>query len=151
MSALMLRCDPTGLPLLPSRIRIQPQISASWIRATWNSLRRFCTAAISSIAAGGRIGYVIGAYDQRYVGLGQVRIDLVQVLQLVVRNIGFREQHVHVSWHASRDGMDAELHVNAALGEGIVELANFVLCLRHSHAIARNNDNFVCGGEDSRG
>src|SRR5215472_12641174 len=39
--------------------------------------------------------------------------------------------------------MDAEFHVDAALGEVVEEFADFVLRLRDSHAIARDNDNFV--------
>src|SRR4029077_132713 len=48
-------------------------------------------------------------------------------------------------------GMDTEFDVDAALGEGVVEFAHFMLRLRYSHSVARNDDNLVRGGEDSSG
>ena len=47
-------------------------------------------------------------------------------------------------------GMNAELHVNAAFGQGVVEFADFVLRLRHGHAIAGNDDNFARDGKNRR-
>src|SRR5690242_21319223 len=46
--------------------------------------------------------------------------------------------------------MNAEFYVNAALGESIEELADFMLRLRYRHAIARNNHDLVRGSENCR-
>ena len=42
--------------------------------------------------------------------------------------------------HAAGDRMDRELHVDAALGELVVELADPVLRLRDRHAVAGDDD-----------
>ena len=88
---------------------------------------------------------------ERDVGLRQIAVDVVHFDQLVVGNVGFGEQHVHVAGHASGDGMDAEVDVDAALGEGVVEFADFVLRLRDGHAVAGNDDHFAGGGENAGG
>src|SRR5258707_11823852 len=46
--------------------------------------------------------------------------------------------------------MDAEGYVDAALGERVVKLANFVLGLRYGHAVAGNDDD-AAGGAETRG
>ena len=51
--------------------------------------------------------------------------------------------------HAARDRVDAEFHVDAAFGERVVELADFVLRLRNRHAVAGNDDHFVGGSENA--
>src|ERR1700732_1604073 len=47
--------------------------------------------------------------------------------------------------------MDAEGDVDAALGERVVQFADFVLGLRDGHAVAGNDDDFVGGGENAGG
>ncbi len=101
------------------------------------------------IGARGGIGHVVGADDQRHVGLRQIGVHVVHFDQPVVGNVGFGEQHVHVSGHAPGHGMNAEAHVDAALGERVVEFAHFVLRLRHGHAVARNNRDLAGGSENS--
>ena len=82
---------------------------------------------------------------------GEVAVDLVHVEELVVGDVGFGEEHVHVAGHSSGDGMDAEVDVDAALGERIVEFADFVLRLRDGHAVAGDDDDFAGGAEDAGG
>src|SRR6266403_3766337 len=96
-----------------------------------------------SIGAGGRVGDVVGANHQSDVGLGEVTIDLIHLNQAVVGNIGFGEQHIHVARHASGNGVNGEAHVHTALAQSIVEFADFVLSLSHSHAVSRNHDDAV--------
>src|SRR5208283_4133237 len=80
----------------------------------------------AGVAASRRIGDVVGANHQRHVGLRHVGIHVVHVQQFVVGNVRLGEQDVHVSGHAAGNGMDAELHVHAALGQPIIEFAHFV-------------------------
>ena len=53
--------------------------------------------------------------------------------------------------HAAGDRMDAELHVDAALGERVVEFADLVLRLRDGHAVAGDDDDLAGGGENAGG
>ena len=63
---------------------------------------------LPGIGARGGIGHVVGADDQRHVGLRKVAVDLVHFDQRVVRDVGFGQQHVHVAGHAAGDGMDGK-------------------------------------------
>jgi len=103
------------------------------------------------VGAGRRIGDVISANDQGNIRLRKITIDLVHVEQLVVRDVGFREENVHVAGHAAGNRMDAELDVHAAFGERIVKLADFVLRLGDGHAVAGDHDHAVCVRELDRG
>src|SRR5713101_1891514 len=103
------------------------------------------------IGARGGIGDIVGADDQRDVGLRHVTVDGVHVQQLVVRDVGFGEQHVHVPGHASGNGVNAEGDIHAALGKRVEQLAHFVLRLRHGHAVAGHDDHFVGGGKNRGG
>ena len=57
----------------------------------------------------GRIDDVVGADDERDVGLRQLGIDVVHLDERVVGNLGLGEQHVHVAGHAAGDRMNREL------------------------------------------
>src|SRR6266478_6779112 len=81
------------------------------------------------VGARGGIGDIVRADHQRDIGLRHVAVDRVHVQQLVVGDVGFGEQHVHVAGHASGDGVNAEADVDAALGERVEKLADFVLRL----------------------
>ena len=103
-----------------------------------------------SDACGG-IGNVVGADDQRDVGLREVAVDLVHLLQAVVGDVGFGEEDVHVARHASGDGMNTELNVDAFFREDVVEFADLVLGLRDGHSISRNNHHRIGGCKNPRG
>ena len=49
--------------------------------------------------------------------------------------------------HAACDGMDREPHIHSALAESVIEFPHFVLGLRDGHAISRNDDNLIRGGQ----
>ena len=95
-----------------------------------------------------RIGDVIGADHQRDISLREFAIDVIHLDQPVVGNVGFGQQHIHVSWHAARDGMDGKSHIHTSLAECVIEFTYLVLSLRDRHAITRNNDDLVGGGQD---
>src|SRR5260370_725664 len=97
----------------------------------------------AGIGARGGIGDVVGADDQRDVGLRHVAVDGVHVQQLVVGDVGFGEQHVHVPGHATGDGVNAEGDVHAALGERVEQLAHFVLPFPPAHAVAGTHHPFL--------
>ena len=54
-------------------------------------------------------------------------VDLVQVEELGVGHVGFREQHVHVPGHAPRHRMNGEFHADAAFLKQVRKLADVVL------------------------
>ncbi len=62
------------------------------------------------IFLGGGVGHVIGADDEGDVGLGEFGIDVLEFEHLVVRHVGFRQQHVHVAGHAARHRMNGVFH-----------------------------------------
>ena len=75
----------------------------------------------------------------------------IHIQQLVIGNIGFRQQNVHMPWHSSGNRVDPELDVDAALRQGIVKLADLVLCLRHGHSVPGHNDHLVSRTENGGG
>ena len=69
-----------------------------------------------------------------------VRVHVVHLDDVVVRNLGFRQQHVHVARHPSGDRVDDELHRRAACRELVVQFRDAVLRVRDRHAVARHDD-----------
>jgi len=68
--------------------------------------------------------------------VSRTRGDLVHLEHDVVRAPWPPQEHVHVSRHAARDRMDAEAHVDAALGGSAFVISYTCLRLRHRHAVA---------------
>ena len=67
-------------------------------------------------------------------------VDLFKIEEVVVRNIRFREEHIHMSRHATSDGVNGESYAPAALLNQFGELAYRMLRLRHRHAVSRDDD-----------
>jgi hypothetical protein len=88
--------------------------------------------------------------DQRDVGAGEVGVDVLEVVELVVRHVGFGEQHVHVPWHAAGHRVDRVAHVDVAVLEQIGELARHVLRLCDRESVARHDDHPLGEGERDR-
>src|SRR5216683_1886522 len=105
----------------------------------------------TGIGARGGIGDIVCTDHQGHIGLRKIAVDFVHVQQLVVGNVGFREQDIHVSGHATGDRMDSKLYVHAALGEGVVQLAHLMLRLGYGHSIAWNYNHFASCGENRGG
>src|SRR5580693_4575669 len=110
---------------------------------------RHAVDGAARIRASGGIGDVVGTDHESHIGLRKVTIDKVHLQELVVRNVGFGQQHIHVAGHAAGDGMNAEGDLHAAFGQGIVKFAHFVLSLRDGHAVAGNDNHFAGRGENS--
>src|ERR1700722_14240903 len=95
------------------------------------------------VVARHRIDDVVGADDQCHVGGLELGVDLVQIGYQVVRYPGLRQQHVHVAGHAAGHRMDREAHRYTAIDQQLHQLPHLVLRLRHGHAIAGNDDDFL--------
>ena len=100
--------------------------------------------------AGGRIHHVIRSQDQDHIRLGEGWVDLLQVIQLVVGDVGLGEQDVHVSRHAPRHWVDAVADFHAAVLQDRRELTNIMLGLRHRHAVAWDDRHDACGLKNHR-
>ncbi len=72
--------------------------------------------------------------------MGEFGVDVVHLHQLVVGDVGLRQQHVHVAGHAAGHRMDGEFHVHAAAHEGVEQLADLMLRLGHRQPVARHDD-----------
>ena len=69
-----------------------------------------------SIGTGGGVSDIIGANYKGDIGLGEITIDFLHLNEAIIGNIGFSQEHVHVTGHTSSDRMDGEADVHAALG-----------------------------------
>ena len=54
----------------------------------------------------------------------ELRVDLVHLLELLVRHVRLGEQHVHVPGHPAGDRVDAVDDLDAALGQQVGQLAH---------------------------
>jgi hypothetical protein len=69
------------------------------------------------VGLGHRVDHVVGADDERHVGVLELGVDVVHVGDQVVGHAGLGEQHVHVARHAAGDRVDRELDLDAALDQ----------------------------------
>ena len=61
--------------------------------------------------ARGRVGHVVRADHERHVGLRELGVDLVHLLEMVVGHVGLGQQHVHVPGHAAGHRVDGVVHL----------------------------------------
>ena len=97
-----------------------------------------------------RVRDVVGADDQRDVSSGELRVDVLHLLELRIGHVRLREQHVHVPRHPAGDRVDRVLHVDAALLEQLGQLADGVLGLGDREAVARDHDHVLGVGQLDR-
>src|SRR4051794_1165509 len=69
-----------------------------------------------------RVDHVVGADHQDDVGVLELAVDVVHLLELLVGHLGLSEQHVHVTGHPPRDGVDRVVDLDVALAEQVDEL-----------------------------
>ena len=95
------------------------------------------------VGAGGRIDHVVGADDERHIGLAEFAIDFFQIEDLVVRHAGFGEQHVHVTRHAPGNRVDGKFHLDPGFFEQRRHFPHLVLRMGHCHAVTRHDDDLA--------
>ena len=103
------------------------------------------------ITLGGRVGHIVGADDERDVGLRELAVDVVELEDLVVGDVGLGEQHVHVPGHPSGHGVDGVAHLHPLGLEGVGHLAQRMLRLGDRHAVAGHDDDRARDLHDERG
>jgi len=98
-------------------------------------------AALHGLGRG--IRNIVSADNHAHVNIAHLGVDLVHLLDDIIRHIGLSEQHIHLSRHAAGDGVDAELDSLAhalALAEHI---RHGHLGTTGSHTITRDDENLV--------
>ena len=93
--------------------------------------------------ARGGVHDVACADDHDRVAVLEIVVDRVELVEMLVIDVRFREQHVHVTGHASRDRMDRETHGRAVRLELVAKLLDLVLRLTQRHAVTRNDDDVL--------
>src|SRR5579862_3568356 len=98
------------------------------------------------VSAGGGLGYLVCAVAEGDVALREVDVDVFHFDEAIIGDVGLCQQHVHVSGHTPGNRVDGEADVDTLLRQHVIQLADFVLRLRHSHAISGHHYHFVrCG------
>src|ERR1019366_653184 len=72
------------------------------------------------IGAGGGVGDVVGADHQGNVGLREFAIHFLHFNQVLVGNVGFGQENVHVAGHSAGHRVNGEFHLNTPLGQAVV-------------------------------
>ena len=83
------------------------------------------------------------------IHLGKVVVDSLHLKEIVVGNIRFGKEYVHMPWHTTGHGMDGKANLCALLAESIRKLLYLVLSLSKCHTIAGHNNHSLGGREDS--
>src|SRR5690606_197237 len=91
---------------------------------------------------------VVGADHDDDVRLGEIVVDLVHFEDDVVGDVGFGEQHVHVTGKTACHGMNREAHLGPGVAEGLGDFVQRVLGLGGGHAVARDHDDVLGGGQE---
>ena len=100
---------------------------------------------------GSRVRDVVRADHNGCVAVRKAGVDLLHLMQLLVRHVGLSQKHVHVTGHTARDRMDGELDVNAVGLEGVGQLLDLMLGLSQRHAVAGDDDDALGGSQDLAG
>ena len=102
-------------------------------------------------SVGGGVHHVARADDHSRVAVLELAVDGVHLIELVVGDVHLAKQDVHVTGHTARHGMNGELDLAAASFELVGKLLDLRLCLCQRHAVAGNNHNLLCVGQNLAG
>ena len=101
-----------------------------------------------SIASCG-IQYVVSPDYDSGIYLGKVVVDSLHLKEIVVGNIRFGKEYVHMPRHTTGHGVDGKANLCAPLAESIGKLLYLVLSLSQRHTIAGYDNHSLGCGEDS--
>mmetsp|Transcript_18195 Transcript_18195/g.41909 ORF Transcript_18195/g.41909 Transcript_18195/m.41909 type:complete len:501 (+) Transcript_18195:54-1556(+) len=101
--------------------------------------RHPCDLRVGVVFRGG-VDRVVGADHEGDVGLAEVVVDLLQLLDDVVGDPGFGQQHVQLTRHSPGDGMDGEPDGFSRLDEGVGQFLQRVLGLGDRQSVAGDDD-----------
>ena len=87
-----------------------------------------------------RVHNIVGADHNDDIGVFEILIDVLHLIQFVVGDVDFRQQHIHMTRHTPRDGVDGKLDLFPVSFKLSHELLHGRLRLRQCHAVARHND-----------
>ena len=83
---------------------------------------------------------IVCAQNDTEVCALEFAVDLAHFKELFIGNIGFCEEHIHVSWHASGNRVNGILDADSAGFQEFSKLMDCVLCLGNGHSVARYNN-----------
>src|SRR5215212_9858565 len=84
---------------------------------------------------GRRVYHVVGADDDRGVGIIELGVYVLEVVKLLVGDAYLGEEYVHVSWHPACDRVDAEKDLLALGLERLHEVPHSLLGLGDGEAV----------------
>mmetsp|Transcript_5897 Transcript_5897/g.8395 ORF Transcript_5897/g.8395 Transcript_5897/m.8395 type:complete len:267 (-) Transcript_5897:6-806(-) len=91
---------------------------------------------------------VVGADDQDDVEVFHIRVHLVHLQDPLVGHACLSQQHVHLAWHSSSNGVDAELEVNFVLAQEGSDLTHGGLSTSHGHSVAGDDQDLSAVGQE---
>ncbi len=92
------------------------------------------------VSARNRVHHVVCTDHQRHVRSFELFVDLVQIVDDVIRHARFRQQYVHVPRHPPCNRVNRKFHGHAAFLQLLGHFPNLVLRLRHRHAVTGDDD-----------
>ena len=102
-------------------------------------------------SVGSRVRDVVCADHNGGVAVREAGVDLLHLMQLLIRHVGLGQKHVHVTGHTARDRVDGEFHVDAVGLEGVGQLLDLMLRLSQRHAVAGDDDDLLRACENLAG
>src|SRR5690606_32092258 len=100
------------------------------------------------ILQGRRVHDVVRPDDDGEIGTGEQRVCLVHIrYQAIVGDVRLGQQHVHVTGHPARHGVDCVADFAALPLDELGQLAHLVLCLGDSQTIPGDDDDQPRVGE----
>mmetsp|Transcript_7123 Transcript_7123/g.16243 ORF Transcript_7123/g.16243 Transcript_7123/m.16243 type:complete len:296 (-) Transcript_7123:2128-3015(-) len=86
---------------------------------------------------------VVRSHDERCVKAAHLIVDLLHLEHDVVRNTRLRQEHVQLSGHSARNGVDANHHLAVVRLQHANEVRESALRLRHRQAVAWHDQNLL--------
>ena len=84
------------------------------------------------IALSTRIDNIVSAQNQDRVRFGEIMVDVIHGQGNIVGDVGFGEQDVHVSRHASSDGVNGKADLDTTFAQAIGKFLDGMLSLGDS-------------------
>ena len=120
-----------------------PRLTKSTVPAFSTSKDRHAVDRRLLVGLRRRVGNVIGADDESNVSGAEFGVDVFELEDFIIRNLRFREEHIHVPRHAPGDRMNGVFHFNAFFFQTVRHLFQGVLGLGDRHAVSRHHDHFA--------
>ncbi len=92
---------------------------------------------------GGGVDHVVGPDDDGGVTGVKLGVDLLHLVELLIRDVRLAEEDIHMAGHPSSDGVDGVEDLGPVGFQLIGELFDQVLCLGQGHAVSGDDDDLL--------